>query len=231
MPRGDRSRFVNASRAHGLRSKAQSYLAPRIRTWVKLLCCMALCILDCGSNTVAALAALTGVNMLLLYLFRCGFHSLWRGAKVFIRQTVIVAGLYIIRYGLDDGLWPGIRVSWQLFLAFLPGAIFVMTTPQPRILQTMAGIMPCRAAFVMATCLRFTPLVIDEIGSIHEGQVLRGAKILPRDLLRPWNWPDVINCLIVPTIIRSLDLAGEIALAAKARDFGVNGCRTFWPGS
>lgn len=82
----------------------------------------------------------------------------------------------------------------------------------------------------MATCLRFIPLVLDEIRTIYEGQLMRGAKILPSDFLRPWNWPEAVHCLVVPAIIRSLKLAGEIELAAKAREFGATEGRTFWPG-
>jgi energy-coupling factor transport system permease protein len=174
---------------------------------------------------------LAGVNLLLLLLFRCGYRTLWRGTKVFLRQTVIVTGLYLFRFGLEEGFAPGIKVSCQLFLTFLPGVILVQTTPQAQITRTLARFMPWRPAFVMATCLRFVPLVLDEIRTIYEGQLMRGAKILPSDLLRPWNWPDAIYCLVVPAIIRSLKLAGEIALAAKAREFGTTGSRTFWPGS
>ncbi len=230
MCTNDICRPSDSSRASGLTAKARNQSADRIPAGAKLLGCMALSVLALGAHTVAKLAVLTGVNLLLLFLFRCGYRTLWRGTKVFLQQAVIVTGLYLLRFGLDEGLVPGLKISCQLFLTFLPGAILVQTTPQARIVRTLARIMPWRPAFVMATCLRFIPLVLDEIRTIHEAQALRGAKILPSDLVRPWNWPDVIHCLVVPAIIRSLKLAGEIALAAKARDFGVTGRRTFWPG-
>ena len=87
-----------------------------------------------------------------------------------------------------------------------------------------------KTAFVLATSIRFVPLVIREIRSIHEAQVLRGARILPRDLLRPWHWPDLVHCLLVPVIVQSMALAAEISQAARARDFGISDRRTCWPG-
>ena len=138
--------------------------------------------------------------------------------------------LYILRFGLIEGLKPGAMISWQLFLAYMPGVIFVRTTPQPRIVETFTAVAPYRAAFVMATCLKFIPIVLTEIRKIYEGQVYRGAKILPRDLLNPCNWPDVVFCLVLPVIIRSMNLAEEITLAAKARNFGLKKRRTCWPG-
>jgi energy-coupling factor transport system permease protein len=78
--------------------------------------------------------------------------------------------------------------------------------------------------------MKFIPLMVREIRSIYESQVLRGANMLPKDLLRSWNWPDFINCLLVPAIVRTLSLSGEIALAARARDFGIKKKRSCWPG-
>jgi len=197
----------------------------------KLIGTMVFSILAFGEHTLITLACLSGVELSFLALFRSGSCFPWRKAKVFLWQTAIIVGLHILRFGPSEGLWPGFRTSWQLFLAFLPGMIFVETTSEPEIVRALARVMPCRAAFVLATCLRFIPLVIDEIRSIYEGQVLRGARILPKDMLTPRNWPDVIHCLVVPAIVQSMSLAGEIALAAKARDFGVSGNRTCWPES
>ena len=91
-------------------------------------------------------------------------------------------------------------------------------------------IMPGQMAFVLSTCLKFVPQLLAEIKSIYEGQVLRGARILPRDLVRPWHWPDMLHCVIVPSVVQGMALAGNIALAAKARGFGLRKRRTCWPG-
>ncbi len=202
-----------------------------VRIGMKLVFCLSLSILAFGNRTTSQLLVLTAVNLLLITAQSFSLRSLRRGAFFFLSQTAVIVILYFIRFGATpDAAWSGFRISWQLYLAFLPSFIFVETTPQPRIAQTLSYVMSHRTAFVMATCLKFLPLLISEIRTIYEGQVMRGARIRPQDLVRPWNWRDVIHCLLVPALVHSLKLAGDIALAARARDFSVSGKRTCWPG-
>ncbi len=201
-----------------------------IAVGAKLLGLIVLSFFAFGTRTSADLLWLTTINLALLFVFRSGFVFMWREIKVFLWQTVIIVSLYILRFGLIEGFKPGVMISWQLSLTYMPGVIFVKTTPQPRIVETFTAIAPYRAAFVMATCLKFIPLVLTEIRNIYEGQVFRGARILPGDLLNPRNWPDVVFCLVLPVIIRSMNLAEEITLAAKARNFGLKKKKTCWPG-
>ena len=201
-----------------------------IAVGAKLSGLMVLSFFAFGTRTSAELLWLTAVNLTLLFLFRYGFVFFQRDIKVFLWQTALIVFLYILRFGLIEGFKPGAMISWQLSLTYMPGVIFVRTTPQPRIVETFTAVAPYRAAFVMATCLKFIPIVLTEIRKIYEGQIYRGAKILPGDLLNPCNWPDVVFCLVLPVIIRSMNLAEEITLAAKARNFGLKKRRTCWPG-
>ena len=201
-----------------------------LRVCMKFLFCLALSVCAFGDRTTSVLFILTGMNLLLIAGHSFGIRTIKRGATFFFSQTIIIVALYLLRFWTIDALWSGFKISWQLFLAFLPGLIFVETTPQPRIVMALSYILPPMTAFVMATCLKFLPLLLDDIRAIYEGQIMRGARIRLQDIVRPWNWPDVIHCLIVPAIIQSMKLAGDIALAAKARDFGVNTKRTCWPG-
>jgi len=204
--------------------------AGSIAVGAKLLGLMALSFLAFGSRTTTGLLWLTVINLALLLVFRYGFIFLRREIKIFLWQTAIIVSLYMLRFGWIDGFKPGAMISWQLSLAYMPGVIFIKTTPQPRIVEIFSAVAPYRAAFVMATCFKFIPLILTEIRNIYEGQVFRGAKILRRDLLNPCNWPDLVFCLALPVIIRSMNLAGEITLAAKARNFGFKKKRTCWPG-
>jgi energy-coupling factor transport system permease protein len=176
------------------------------------------------------LLALTAVDVAVLFWLRTGPLSMRREVKTFFWQTLIILLLYLIRFGSFAGLWKGALVSWQLFLAFFPTAVFARTTSQARIIQVLNRIMPSRMAFVLTTCLKFVPHLIGEIKNIYEGQVLRGARILPRDLAKPWHWLDLLHCVIVPAVVQGMALAGNIALAARARDFGRYSRRTCWPG-
>lgn len=182
------------------------------------------------ARTPFYLGILTAVDLGMLYLLRNGSLSLRKEAKTFFWQTLVILVLYAFRFGTLAGLWQGVLISWQLFLAFMPGMVFVRTTPQARIVQAMNRVMPSRMAFVMSTCLRFVPHLLTEIKSIYEGQVLRGARILPRDLAKPWHWPDLLHCVVVPAVVQGMALAGNIALAARARDFGRYPRRTSWLG-
>jgi len=96
--------------------------------------------------------------------------------------------------------------------------------------RALGRLLPARSAFVLAASLKFLPLLLSEISNIYEAQLLRGARILPRDLLWPRNWPDLLHCLIAPSVVQALELADNIARAARAREFGRLRQRTCWSG-
>ena len=200
-------------------------------TGYKMLLCMGLSICAFVSRTPALLLLLMAANIVLLLSFRSGPLHLKRELRVLIWQIFIITGLYILRFGFKDGMLPGFLTALQLFLAFFPGVIFIQTTPQARIMMSLEKVMPGRLAFVLAMCMRFIPLMIREIRSIYEAQVFRGARILPKDLIHPANWPDLMHCLLFPAVVQCLVAANEIATSAKARDFGKNEKRTHWPGA
>ncbi|MBI5505157.1 MAG: hypothetical protein HY899_10180 [Deltaproteobacteria bacterium] len=177
------------------------------------------------------LFALSAANVALAACFRTDLRLVKHAARVLAWQTAVLGALYWLRFGLAEGTWPALRTSWQLFLAFTPGMIVMHGTRRADLERTLARALPHRAAFVLTVCLKFVPMLLAEIRTIYEAQVLRGARILPRDLARPRNWPDVIHCLVVPAVVRGLALAEHISLAARARDFGLHPRRTCWPGS
>ena len=201
------------------------------RVGLRMLLALTLSCLAFVARTVPFLLVLTAIDLVLLWWLRSGQLSLRRELKAFGWQTLVILVLYLIRFQDVTGLWAGFKISWQLFLALLPSMVFVRTTSQVRIVQALNKVMPCRTAFVLSTCLKFAPNLLAEIKSIYEGQVLRGARILPRDLTKPWNWLDFIHCVVVPAVVQGMALAGNIAVAARARDFGVRPRRTCWPGA
>jgi energy-coupling factor transport system permease protein len=124
----------------------------------------------------------------------------------------------------------GFQVAWQLFLAFWPGIIFMASTSPTQVTRSLSRVLPHQTAFVVATCLHFLPMLLGEMELIRQAQVYRGARLLTEDLKKPRYWPDWLHCLLVPTLVRALCLASDIALAATARDFGLYQRRTQWPG-
>ena len=144
-----------------------------------------------------------------------------RELRTFAWQTVVILTLYLIRFQSPDGLWTGFKVSWQLFLAYLPAMVFPVSISQAGMVRMMTRIMPAQMAFVLSTCIRFVPQLLAEIQSIYEGQVLRGSRILPRDLLRPWHWPDLLPlCRGARQSCRAWPWPAISSLTARARGFG-----------
>jgi energy-coupling factor transport system permease protein len=177
----------------------------------------------------SALAGLTCADILLLFcLSRRPLYDLLRGGRTFVFQSLLIVALYLLRYGYS-GAFSGLMVSWQIFLAFFPGIVLMSSLPQSKIIHALSRVMPIKPAFVLSVSLNFIPLLISEFRSMYEVQVLRGARILPKELICPWNWSDFVQCLLVPVIVRTLAVSKEIAMAAEIRNFGVSDQRSCWP--
>jgi energy-coupling factor transporter ATP-binding protein EcfA2 len=184
-----------------------------------------------AARSIPLLAVLTAVNLLMLFA-RCArpWPLLRRSARFLVWQAAFITLLYGLRFGWQSGSVSGLRVAWQLFLAFWPGMVFMASNPASRVTRALARVLPHQTAFVVAACLRFLPLLLGEMNAIRQAQIFRGAGLLRGDLKRPRFWPDWVHCLLVPTLVRALSLAADIALAAAARDFGIYKHRTHWPG-
>jgi energy-coupling factor transporter ATP-binding protein EcfA2 len=184
-----------------------------------------------AARSIPLLGLLTGINLLLLF-FRCPhpWETLRRSVRFFVWQAAFITLLYALRFGWQSGLFSGLRVAWQLFLAFWPGMVFMASNPASRVTRSLARVLPHQTAFVVSACLRFLPLLLGEMNAIRQAQIFRGAGLLRKDLKKPRLWLDWVHCLLVPTLVRALSLASDIALAATARDFGIFKQRTHWPG-
>lgn len=201
-----------------------------IPAWLKLILCTGLSIAAFAARIPSLLFLLISAEAAALIIFRGWPVSLRQEARMFLCQTAIISVLYAVRFGFPDSIVPALTISLQLFLALYPGLIFVRSTPQSQIVKTLSYIMSNTSAFVLSTSIKFVPLIFGEAREIYEIQVLRGARILPGNLIKPWNWPDFVSCVVVPAIIRCLVMADEIAVSAQARKFGAKRKRTCWPG-
>ena len=176
------------------------------------------------------LAALLAGNLLLLTLRQVKWSILWQAGRMLIGQSVVLVGLYVLRYGSAVGFPQGMLLSCQLMLAFLPGMIVSQAISRSELTAILARLLPAQGAFVLATTLHFFPLLQREMKTLYAAQVLRGCRIMPRNLLNPLNWRDLVRGLLVPAIVHALVLAGDIALAARVREFSPDRQRTVWPG-
>ena len=175
-----------------------------------------------------SLPVLAGVEILLLILSRPKPKLLLRMGIACLWQIGIVTALYCLRFSLDE--WAsGLSVSVRLILVFLPGRLTVRLVPASALERILRRVLPGNLAFVASCCLRFFPLLLERIRITHEAQVLRGARVLPRELLSPRNWHDAVICIGFPAIVQSIELATEIADSARVRGFERSACRTIWP--
>jgi energy-coupling factor transport system permease protein len=166
-----------------------------------------------------AIAGLLLLNIMYYLFSRLSLVGLWRDIRFFLLQMVIIVGLYVLRYGIEDGIWPGIRTTLQILLFFMPGMVFLRTTQSARIIRDLKKILPVRFSFLIVTSMRFIPFFARELHEIAMAQRLRGARITPRQFINPRSWKDFLNCLMVPLIVRALKTANEAALSAEARAF------------
>ncbi|WP_158950263.1 energy-coupling factor transporter transmembrane component T family protein [Pseudodesulfovibrio cashew] len=196
--------------------------------WIMLILCPLLSLLAIVWHGPWSLPVLAAVEGVLLVLARPGKKMLLRLALAAFWQTAVITGLYVLRYDMSQ--WQGgMDISFRLILVFVPGMLTVRLVPPSSLERILGRILPGNLAFVASCCLRFFPLLLDRIRIIHEAQVLRGARVMPRELLSPRNWPDAVICIGFPAIVQSIELATEIADSAKARGFEMHARRTLWP--
>ena len=135
-------------------------------------------------------------------------------------QAVLITGLYCMLSGVAKGLWPGIRQSVQIILFYIPGAVLLRTTRTGDMMRGLRRVVPYRLSFLVFVSIRFVPFFLRELDEIMAAQRLRGARLLPRQLLAPRNWGDLFHCLLLPLMVRALKTADDVSLSAEAREFG-----------
>ncbi|MFZ0447989.1 MAG: energy-coupling factor transporter transmembrane component T [Desulfatiglandaceae bacterium] len=204
---------------HAFQFRSSDSLVHRLGAGWKLALAGVMGVAAIASRWPAALGGLLLLNLLFYFAAGLKWHDLWRDTRWFLVQILIVAGLYVIRYGVQDGLWLGVQVGSRILLFFLPGAILFRTTTGSRMTECLRKVLPARLAFVISTSLRFVPLFARELGEIGRMQRLRGARIGPRQLMNPRNWNDALQSVFIPLMVRVLKTAENASLAAEARGF------------
>lgn len=200
----------------------------RMGAGTKLVLGMLLSASTAAGRTPATLAALVLVTLVYYLAARLSLRDLWRDIRLFLFQAALVIPLYCLVHGPAQGLWPGIRISTQIILFYLPGAVFLRTTRSAEVMRGFRRMVPYRISFLVFVSVRFVPFFFREISEITAAQRLRGARLLPRQQLDPRNWPDLYNCLLLPLMVRALKTADEVASSAEARGFGLHKERTFY---
>lgn len=194
----------------------------------KLAVCTLLSALAVGVRTPTELLVLVVVTLLYYFAARLTPFDLWRDTRFFVIQAAIVISLYCLHSGLSKGLWPGIRTSVQVILFYIPGAVLLRTTSTGDMMRGLRRFVPYRLSFLVFVSIRFVPFFLRELDEIMTAQRLRGARLLPRQLLDPRNWGDLFHCLLLPLMVRALKTAEDVSLSAESREFGTRAERTYF---
>lgn len=215
------------SRGGGFAHPACAYRAGdsiihRLHSGLKLALTLGLILAAVYLESRPALFGLLGLIVGLYLLAGLGWSALWRDCRWLLIQMGLVLILFVIRDGWAQGAEPGFKVGLKIMLFFLPSALVLRTSQMSRMAHQMSWLMPRQISFLVFTSLRFVPYFAREMQEISRAQRLRGARLAPRQLINPKNWPDLVNCLLLPLMVRALQTAGEAADSARARglDFG-----------
>jgi energy-coupling factor transporter transmembrane protein EcfT len=180
-----------------------------------------------GARTPAEFLLLVLATLCYYFAARLTPYDLWRDTRILILQGALVILAYCLLHGVKAGLWPGVRISVQIVIFYLPGAVFLRTTRSREMMQGLSRLIPYRLSFLLFVSIRFVPFFLREMEEIAVAQRLRGARLLPREQLDPRNWGDLFHCLLVPLMVRALKTADEVSRSAEAREFGSRRERTY----
>ncbi|WP_228730387.1 energy-coupling factor transporter transmembrane component T [Shewanella yunxiaonensis] len=175
----------------------------------------------------SSLLYLAFINLLLLV------HGLIKRGDIrgIIRYIVLQLGFTLLLYALIHGGKQMNQGAWavaRMLLALLPGWWLTVVIKPQLIGVVLAKVMPAQWAFVVAASINLLPFMTNELRDIYQLQLLRGARIAPRQLLNPLNWYELAYCVIFPLFVQLLKLAQQTATAARSRHFGSQPQVTYW---
>lgn len=188
------------------------------------VCVLSACAFVLPANLLLPLTAVNGL-LVLHGLTRRG--SIMGVVKLAVIQLTITLSLYLLLYGVDH-IVQGAVVVGRIILATIPGWWLCLTAAPERIGEVLSAFLPSKWAFVVAASLSLLPYMVEEVREIYQIQCLRGARITPKALRHPKNWPELVYCVIFPVLIQLLNLSRQMAVAAHSRHFGKCSHATHW---
>ena len=174
-----------------------------------------------------SLLCLTIINLILIVHGMLNRGSIVGLIKFFSVQLILTLVLYWFIHG-ESKLVDGALVVFRIMLAVIPGWWLTVTCEPQRIGEVLAWIMPHKWAFVVSASISLLPFMGQEIKEIYQIQIMRGARISPKHLRNPKNWPELIYCVLLPTLIQLLKLSQQMATAATNRHFSQRTKPVYW---
>lgn len=182
----------------------------------------------CFMLPVAGLLALGCVLSLLVIRQPEGGKNWLRLFRLMSLQFGLLCLFYLLRFGWQS--WPeALLVSARLFLAFLPGLWFFLSTQAHQLVLALRPLMSARSALVLSATLALIPRLTRESQQLYQLQILRGARISLSHFWRLSGWQDLLSTVLQPLLIQLIRLTWQQALAMKSRGYQGNRRPTCYP--
>ncbi|KFZ37587.1 cobalt ABC transporter permease [Shewanella mangrovi] len=170
---------------------------------------------------------LAGIDALLVLHGVINKGNLGGLLRYILLQLLFTMVLYLAIHG-GNQVGQGVMAVARILLALLPGWWLTSTVSAEAIGELLSKVMPSKWAFVIVASINLLPFMVNEAREIYQLQLLRGARISPKQLLNPRNWSELCYCVLFPLLVQLLKLAQQTATAARARHFGHKSRRTHW---
>ncbi|MGA8259994.1 MAG: energy-coupling factor transporter transmembrane component T [Arenicellales bacterium] len=180
--------------------------------------------LSLAATQARAPSLVIGVLLLELALYlaaRLDWSRTRRDFRIVLIQAPVVIALYLWRDGWS-GLGTGTAFAARIGATMLPLLWLQRTTRANDLIDGLGRWLPRKLSFVIFTTLRFVPLLLRDAREIHALQILRGARVQPRQLLNPLNWNELAHSVAIPLLIRTVKISSEVSASARVR--GIADC-------
>ncbi|MGQ4913502.1 MAG: energy-coupling factor transporter transmembrane component T family protein [Candidatus Asgardarchaeia archaeon] len=169
-------------------------------------------------SLVAAIAALVTV-----FIVVQGFVYFTNKTPLFwitIPQLGIHTAFYL------EGFVYGIVIGLKIIAIVASVPVLTLTTPTSKLIVALAKIrLPYSLIFVLATAMRFTPLIIATYSEIIDAQKIRGHDIDKMGIIEKMR--KAFIPIVTPMFISLLKRADELQISIESRAFGAVKNRTY----
>lgn len=116
-----------------------------------------------------------------------------------------------------EGVLYGLAQSLRFLVMLTAGFTVVWTTSPQQLLRGLRKLrIPYKAAFLVATAVRFIPAIASEAGAVMAAMKARGFPLRPS---RPWNYFRALGKGLTPIIYRNVRRASMLADSLESRGF------------
>lgn len=188
----------------------------RLPPAVKMVSALVLSAAATQARTPSLVAGVLLFELALYLAAGLEWSKIRRDFRIVLVQAPLVVALYLWRDGWP-GMETGMTIAAQIAATMVPAFWLQRTTRATDLIDSFGRWLPRKLTFVIFATLRFLPLLLRDAREIHALQVLRGARVQPRQLLNPLNWRELAQSVVIPVLVRAVKIAGEVAASAQVR--------------